>query len=322
MEGGGPKLERRGHTLGSGAPRSHLGLYRAPSGVGLQTAVQANHPQTGDYAFSLPDETQVLARNRTITTYYAQLYRSAPALFKWAGMAAFASFHIGKHLERWDWAATGVKSVDAVEAVESGKSRELMAVFEADFQIIRIINNQIFAQLGENLLDFAQQPFVEFLKSLEQQRRDPIVVEAFVELDAVREALRSEPNADALGARAWAANLQLLWHEQSQVVQPMFDRLSEVFSSAMTMLASFDYSVNHRDTRLRERSRFVRFMWARGQGFGWKTRLWPDVTELDQRWAWLEHDVVPRWRAVEQDQARLAAEIEHLAGLVPRRLSI
>jgi len=60
------------------------------------------------YNFSLPPEDQVIKRNRTITTYYAQLYKQEPQLYKWAGMAAFASFHIGEKLQMWNWEDSGL----------------------------------------------------------------------------------------------------------------------------------------------------------------------------------------------------------------------
>lgn len=93
------------------------------------------------YSFDLPPEEEVIKRNRTITTYYAQLYQKEPVLFKWAGMAAFASFHIGEKLQLWDWEDSGIKSFTFTCNKES---RSL----EDDFQIIRVLNNQIFKEIG------------------------------------------------------------------------------------------------------------------------------------------------------------------------------
>ena len=43
----------------------------------------------------LPDYEMVLIRNKTISANYAALYQRAPKLYKWAGMAAFASYQVG-----------------------------------------------------------------------------------------------------------------------------------------------------------------------------------------------------------------------------------
>jgi len=43
----------------------------------------------------LPPESEVIDRNKKISSLYAQLYLDNPDVFKWAGMASFASNHIG-----------------------------------------------------------------------------------------------------------------------------------------------------------------------------------------------------------------------------------
>jgi len=90
-----------------------------------------------NYSFNLPSEEQVIKRNRTITTYYAQLYENQPQLFKWAGMAAFASFHIGEKMKLWDWGKSGINSFTVT-------SRKNNLSIGDDFQVIRVINNRIF----------------------------------------------------------------------------------------------------------------------------------------------------------------------------------
>lgn len=42
----------------------------------------------------LPDKRWVVGRSKAIKSKYAQLYFEAPDLFKWAGMAAFASYRV------------------------------------------------------------------------------------------------------------------------------------------------------------------------------------------------------------------------------------
>ena len=51
----------------------------------------------------LPPKDAVLERNTAITSEYARMYTLNPKIYKWAGMAAFASFHIGEQLHAKNW---------------------------------------------------------------------------------------------------------------------------------------------------------------------------------------------------------------------------
>ena len=86
---------------------------------------------------SIPSTDQVIARNKAISATYAKIYQGAPHLFKWAGMAAFASFHIGMSLLPFKWA--NIEIVDLTTAV--GKESN---GFRNDIQLIRLLNNKIF----------------------------------------------------------------------------------------------------------------------------------------------------------------------------------
>lgn len=105
--------------------------------------------------FKLPPEEQVMARNRAITTHYAQLYQLEPHLFKWTAIAAFASFHIGEKLKIWEWDDIGISSFSATC---DKPSRSI----EDDFQIIRIINNRIFNEVGWMHMAFAKMDYPAF----------------------------------------------------------------------------------------------------------------------------------------------------------------
>ena len=252
----------------------------------------------------LPAPSRVLARNRAITAQYAQLYKAHPSLFKWAGMAAFASFHVGARLALWDWEASGA------QASESGGDEARR--FARDFQVIRIINNEIWARLGREHLAFVALDYSAFREWQAAEERHALVVEAFAELDAARRVEVREGPGTAPAELVWKANTQLLWHEQSRVVQPHFDRLSTLFSGAMSLVASFDYTINHRESGWLQNSRFATFMLLSGVWLRRRSWLLPDVTDLQQRWHWITKDLLPSWRKTERRGTRIDREIEFL----------
>ena len=265
------------------------------------------------YTFQLPSEEQVIQRNRTITPYYAQLYQNQPTLYKWAGMAAFASFHIGHKLQFWNWDSSGIKSFADTCQAKNGN-------LEDDFQGIRIINNRIFTEIGRDHLRFLQLPYSEFHAQLIYNQRNPIIIEAFAKLYEAKIRLQKGEKENELADLIWEANTDILWHEQSEVVQPLFDKLSDVFSLAMSLFATFDYGINHHSTRKYQRSRFILFMlWQAGSIPSRKTLL-PEVTDLNQRWYWITQDLLKNWRRRERKQRRIQKEITFLAKLEERNL--
>jgi hypothetical protein len=255
--------------------------------------------------FILPTEEYVLKRNREITRQYAEIYSSEPLLFKWAGMAAFASFHIGKKLKLWDWEESGIKTFSATCAK---KNRTI----EDDFQVIRIINNKIFAELGWVHISFSQMDFTSFQALLIEKEKHPIIIKAFEKLNTARSRLKTEVYSEEINTIIWKANTEILWHEQAKVVQPMFDKLSDLFSRAMTFFASFDYTINHHSTKSTARSRFMFFMMFNGFRIVYDTGVLPELTHLQHRWFWIAKDILPKWKKIESNKERMTAEIDLL----------
>lgn len=266
------------------------------------------------YSFDLPPECDVIQRNRTITTYYAQLYRSRPVLFKWAGMAAFASYHIGEKLQMWDWETEEIRTFS--ETCEK-KNKSL----EDDFQVIRIINNKIFLEIGSALLAFSQLDYETFRNQLVERKKDDLILNAFEKLNDARSKLKNGTPESEVSDLIWEANVEILWHEQSRVVQPLFDKLSTLFSGTMSLIASFDYTVNHKKTNWQLNSRFILFMLFRGLRMILRDGL-PDVTNLEHRWRWISSDLLRKWKIAERRKKHLAEEINTLSSLEPRDLDL
>ncbi len=266
------------------------------------------------YQFNIPDETEVIKRNRTITTYYALLYNQQPELFKWAGMASFASFHIGTKLKLWDWSKSGINNI----SFRDTKNKRI----EDDFQIIRILNNKIFDEIGGLHLSFVQLNYDEFRSSLIHEKKHSLIVHAFDRLHYFRKRIRANNFSKSDIQHIWSANIDILWHEQSKVVQPYFDQLSSLFSRAMTLFASFDYNINHQKTDWKVASRFIFFMYFNGFNLIKNNGCVPSLVNLDHRWYWICNDLIKKWQKIESYDKRIMSEINFLSQLEDRKLTI
>lgn len=262
----------------------------------------------------LPPEDQVINRNRTITTYYAKLYQSKPHLHKWAGMAAFASFHIGEKLKMLNWNTVGIKTISEF----SNKNSSI----NDDFQVIRIINNRIFSQIGIFLIKFNRLEYGTFRNELVEGNKSNIIIQAFDKLNQARTLYDNQVNDSDLVNLIWKANLDILWHEQSLVVQPLFDKLSFIFSGTMTLIASLDYSANHQKTKWSMTPRFITFMVFKGFQVMLKDRKLPDVTNIDHRWYWIMQSLVEKWKKAESKEAKILEEINFLTGLETKHVRL
>lgn len=164
--------------------------------------------------------------------------------------------------------------------------------------------------------------FQIFRSLLIEKGKHQIIICAFYKLNDAREQLKIEGPSSAINEMIWKANSELLWYEQSEVVQPLFDKLSGLFSSIMTFFASFDYKINHHQTVWKTRSRFILFMLINGFSLIKNNRFIPEVTNLEQRWFWISNDLLKKWKIVESDRKLVASEIQLLSQFEDRKLVI
>src|SRR5712692_8061018 len=163
----------------------------------------------------LPPVGDVVERNRAITAEYAGWYLRRHELFKWAGMAAFASHHVGMAF----------------------RSAALRAIIP-DLERIRHINNLIYADIGWAHLAYETEGIAAIEEALgpkaTPRRRSgrpakSIMLEAFRSIERGRRQIEAG-QADAGRKLVWQGNLLLLKHEQFDTVQPEFTKLSREFS--------------------------------------------------------------------------------------------
>src|ERR687897_997755 len=175
----------------------------------------------------LTNQSCVFHRNLEISSRYAWMYKLLPAYFKWAGMAAFASYHVRLALYpfRLDTDRTGY--VDIPRSVE--RHRPFLS---DDVDTIRATNNAIFDDIfWVHLAYSSADDGIDCLRSLlGMERHYAALLSGFEAIDRGRRAL--EAGTASAEARLvaedliWEGNVQLLEHEQRALVQPNFDRLS------------------------------------------------------------------------------------------------
>jgi hypothetical protein len=237
---------------------------------------------------NMPPEENILARNQEITARYAGWYLSHPMLYKWSGMAVFASAQVGEFLSM----AHGENRI---------RRRIASRLFGESFDLVRETNNEVFSDIGWALLAFASEGG---LQEVEEGLSDltgthSLLLRAFQRLD---EAKKSGDQS-----LVWEAARDMLQHEQRYSVQPRFARFPGVFRGWLSLSASGGFPVP--GVQKTTRRYFLPFMLRRGI-------LLPDLTVFEQRWSWINAEVLDLWRQLdEQTPPQLASLMERQRGL-------
>ncbi len=195
-------------------------------------------------------------RARRIAAVYASFYLLDPIQHDWCGLAAFVSRRVHDALE------------SRVPLAQRVLARGNLAIYES-------VAPAFFARLaGAEVGGAFAQPF------------------------GVIAAANLVARRDERAARAMAsdATLMLSRHEQSQIVQPLYERLEGLDRAALRgQLGS------HFGFRL---GRDSADPWLACPG---------DATRLDVRLAWMEREVLPTWANWQTaEPARVRAELDHI----------
>lgn len=254
----------------------------------------------------LPPESEVLERNKAITSIYAKLYWSNRDIFKWAGMAAFASHHVSFGLTPFM-----VKSVKLLDIKTSCSQRGLTN----DLNLIRHLNNRIFDDIAWAHFAYSEHGIGHLRELMTGHPHYQNMLEAFEILEAGRQLI-SKNSQDTEGQqKIWASNTLLLRHEQEFVVQPVFTRLGATFQRLLTFCASLDFNPSHTKTDWRYHSSFLTYMYIHGKQLMLKTKSFPNLTILPQRWTWLENKIVLNWQRNEQTDEKLEEKFQKMIHL-------
>lgn len=261
-------------------------------------------------------------RNVEISARYAWLHQQLPGCFTWAAMAAIASHHIRRVLFplRLD--------TDRGGHLDLARSLSRRGLLTEDANIIREINSAIFGDIfwvhlayladaedGTKALDRLLAPIPHYAA----------VLLAFAAIERGRRALAEpdlspEERRDAVDG-IWAGNVALLEHEQRALVQPHFDRLSPTFARLVSLGAVTAFDVRGVRHEVRYFTSFSLFSLGGGLAGAVRGGPWPRITRFEDRWRWLEHSVVPRFRRLDAQPHlvrasldRVIADAQHYAG--------
>ncbi len=242
----------------------------------------------------------VFLRNGQISALYAALYLRRPELFKWSGLAAIASRHIRVALWPLRVGADPGDEIDLPRALGRWQ-----ALRPSDADRIRQTNNGIFDDIfwAHLVYDGSAAGLLELDRLVAGTERSAIGT-AFAQLEEGRLRLADgDPGAHEV---IWNANRAILEHEQRALVQPNFDRLSCAYARAFSFgaTAGFEASGLMRATSLLT-SFYVhslpRSVRRRAAG-----RFPPLLTSFEDRWAWIDGAIIPRFRRYEARGARLS----------------
>ena len=243
-----------------------------------------------------------IARNGLINAAYARMYMSDPDTFKWAGMAAMAS----------DKAGTGMMQTYMLEAGETipggGTVEGALGAPDGD-EVRRLLakgNAAIFNDMLWQHLAFQSGGLEEMERAAEEGSITPDQLDGWRRLSAGQSALqdaRASGDPQAIAAaqqQVWGGNRQLLFAEQMFVGEQVYDESPEsreafrFLSGGMNVLGvgspvpggtSFnDYREGHAGT--------------------------DDVGDFDQRWGWIQSNMLPEYQAFEGDTPAMNAQMQ------------
>jgi len=110
----------------------------------------------------------------------------------------------------------------------------------------------------------------------------------------------------------WAGNVELLQHEQRAVVQPNFDLLSCAFARLISMGSATSFEVRGVRREAAYFTSFYLYSLTRGIPTALREQAWPRITRFNDRWRWLIHSVVPRFRRFDADMHAIDATLQHI----------
>lgn len=258
---------------------------------------------------ALPPERRVALRNAVITGTYAHWYLEHPRIYKWAGVAAFASHRVGLAIAPYDF----VVDDDGVRDVHDGFGQPRSTVLE-DLDLLRQTNNMVYADIGWAHLayvapDGGLQAVEKGLADLPSHHR---VVRGFELIDDGRRML--DRGSSRGGEEAiWRGNALLLEHEQRVTVQPQFEKLAPSFDVFLSVFTSMDFDADNLRIDWLTNTSFFAYMWTRGAGHLVRTLSPPDIRQVEHRWYWVRSRVYPLWQRVDRTDRDLRRKLSALA---------
>lgn len=258
----------------------------------------------------LPPPEQLVARNRAITAAYASWYLRQPWLFRWAGLAAFASAQVGigvalaeqlmapqRMIGNGAAQPANAATLDLLgELVGRGVSLALLAptLLHAaatgqlleDLLVMKQANDAIFNDTGWAHLAYIHGGLAELERCVAES--DRAILESFRLLDEGAQHM-CEP---ATFTHGWElvnqAAITLLRHEQMTILPPYMARLSDLGR----LIASLGTWMDFTGGGPVGGPSFPNFFGLPAVLSGARS-----IANTTDRWTWIERDLLPAWFA-------------------------
>jgi hypothetical protein len=287
-------------------------------GGGLASAKEAQVNATRERwqataAAELPDESNVIARNAAITAHYTRWYLQYPSLFRWAGMAAFASHRVGIALLPYRFTPAPEGSILAHGPV-SHQPRPLGLLI--DVNVVRVTNNMVFADIGWVHRAYADP--AGGIGAVEDGLADlpshASLLQGFQLIDRARRACEANPADPEADLQLWEGARMILQHEQWFTVQGQFDLLDRPFSAFLSIATVLDFDAEEWWIDVHTFSSFYAYTWRHSGLRLLETASFPDIRVKDQRWAWIDNGLLPIWKRVVEKDPNLLPRMGRLIG--------
>lgn len=243
----------------------------------------------GEISCGSKDRTTNVAQNLLITRAYAKLYIENQTIFKWAGMAAYASDMVGM----------GITLGKAVDIFADGTLRSAgpplpparQNVVNLDNMLIEG-NKAVYADVYWQHLAYKDKGLDEVLKQVARlpPRNSRVLKDAWSLID--RGAKKKDVGS------VWAGNTLLLRYEQEVTLQSIYDRYPSLAATLSYVMVS----------PLPGQVAFFRGFGGRGT-----------VGNFADRWRWITEVLMPQWRRL--DAGSMLSEVRLIyMGNFPKRL--
>ncbi len=268
----------------------------------------------------LPPPEMALQRNGAITARYAGLYLENRHLFKWAGMATFASARVGLALLPYELQFLEGRLIGVRHRRGEGPQHSHLM---QELELLRTTNNKVFADVAWAHRAFADpegglEAVERGVEDLPTHRR---MSDGFRAIAEGRSLLQQSPDREAEAwMHIWRGNELLLEHEQYEVVQPAFEAMNLPFALFMTLGTMLSFDADNLNLFSTRRTKFSLYMWTQGLPTLVKTHRLPDITDMQQRWQWIRTRALKLWRKLDDDEQKVREMLAMIADRAMQRL--
>lgn len=214
--------------------------------------------------------------NPAITKAYADLYKSDPATFKWAGMAAFASCEVGKAIEQAkDAQSSGLKLLGStISGVDVQKLEKML----------KAGNEAVYDDIAWQHLAYQMCGLAEIQKAYDDGQITDDVLQAWRKIDEGKSDCQTD--FAATPQSIWEGNEMLLKYEQREILQKqVYDKDPALWKNASTPPASIYQGIDSP---------------IPGDPTSFQSNH-PDMSigDFDNRWDWIENSMLPAWQKLD-----------------------